>query len=99
LEATFDDELEKNRLCTPIPMPDRDIDWLEILSINLANQYLWSRNAELRTWLANSRLDTNQGRSHALSAEETSIAQRFKESATPASAKLRQLLASAAEQN
>jgi hypothetical protein len=92
IEATVEDEAEKNRLCAPIRMPDRDTDWLEIFAANLMNQYLWTRNVDVRDWIANSRLDANQGRAHSLSAAEIELVRRFKESAAPAQAKLQTLL-------
>jgi hypothetical protein len=93
VELTYDGELEKNRICRPIPLPTRDIDWLKMFRANLDNQFEWSRNTELRKWIANSRLDPNYGRSGTLSAEESELVRRYKDGAGPATAKLTGLLA------
>ena len=57
VEATVPDEAEKNRICTPIPHPDTDIDFLRTTLANTTNDAQWMMNEELATWLANSRLD------------------------------------------
>ena len=57
VEATFHDDAEKNSLCTPVPLPDLDIDWLRMLAIDMANRRKWSQHEHLMAWLARSRLD------------------------------------------
>lgn len=57
VEATMDDEEEKNRICRPIPAPDTPKDWVRMMAIELANQYVWSRTPLIREWQFNSRLD------------------------------------------
>ena len=57
VEATVDDEAEKNRICTPVPHPDTDIDFLRTTLVNTTNQVQWMMNEELAAWLGNSRLD------------------------------------------
>ena len=57
VEATVDDEAEKNRICTPVPHPDTDIDFLRTTLVNTTNQAQWMMNEELAAWLGNSRLD------------------------------------------
>ena len=57
VEATIDDEAEKNRICTPVPHPDTDVDFLRTTLANTTNQAQWMMNEELATWLHNSRLD------------------------------------------
>ena len=57
VEATVDDEAEKNRICTPVPHPDTDIDFLRTTLANTTNQVQWMMNEELAAWLGNSRLD------------------------------------------
>ncbi len=57
VEATVDDEAEKNRICTPVPHPDTDIDFLRTTLVNTTNQVHWMMNEELAAWLGNSRLD------------------------------------------
>jgi hypothetical protein len=57
VEATFANEAEKNRICTPIPPPDQPKDWVRMMAIELSNQLTWSRTAEIRDWQFRSRLD------------------------------------------
>ncbi len=57
VEIHFDDEAEKNKICTVVPLPDVPSDWLRMLSINMGNQYRWGKHKGLRTWMERSRLD------------------------------------------
>ena len=57
VEAAYDDEDEKNRLCGVVPLPNDDTDYIKFTAINLMNQYNWSQDKDLRKWLAGNRLD------------------------------------------
>lgn len=57
VEATIEDEAEKNRICTPVPHPDTDIDYLRTTLADSNNLMQWMMNEELAQWLRNSRLD------------------------------------------
>ena len=57
VEATRDDEAEKNRICTPVPHPDTHVDFLRTTLANTTNQAQWMMDEELAGWLRNSRLD------------------------------------------
>jgi hypothetical protein len=94
IELGHTSEAEKNRLCNPIPLPELDIDWLTMFVANLENQRQWTNNADLRGWIAKSRLDINFGQSREPTGEERELVQRFKDNAAPAVAKLRLLLGS-----
>jgi hypothetical protein len=94
VEATVDDDKEKNMLCAPVPPPKQSIDWLRMYLVSLQNQYRWSRNADLRAWLANSRLDVNRRGSAALSPCEEAILKRIRDSVAAATANLEALLQS-----
>lgn len=48
---------EKNELCRPLPLPDTPHDYFSIALSNMMNQYVWSRQAEIRDWMMGSRLD------------------------------------------
>lgn len=48
---------EKNSLCQPLPIPDTVESYIPLTLANMMNQYLWSRNRDLKEWIANSRLD------------------------------------------
>lgn len=56
IEATYPEE-EKNKLCNVVPLPNTDMDWLRLTAAFMMNQYIWSKNEEIRTWLYNNRLD------------------------------------------
>jgi len=92
IELSYASEAEKNRLCKPIPLPMRDVDWLKTFVANLENQQVWSRMPELRSWIANSRLDPNYGRNPTPTAAESALVKRFKDGAGPAAKKLTELL-------
>lgn len=57
VEAAYDSDEEKNRICTVIPLPDSDLDWMGATIANMTNQYNWSRDKDLRAWITGCRLD------------------------------------------
>ncbi|MEO0468347.1 MAG: NAD(P)/FAD-dependent oxidoreductase [Bacteroidota bacterium] len=57
IEATFEDEKQKNELCKVVPLPNHDTDWIRALAVFMTNQYNWGQNKNLRQWLRNNRLD------------------------------------------
>jgi len=96
LEVHLDDEVEKNQLCHPIPMPGEPIHWLTMMAVNMANQQKWSKNKDIRNWVAQSRLDGFSALARAVKPddlEKVSILQRYAASAGSAAANLQKLLA------
>lgn len=61
VEASNRTDAEKNKLCEPVRVPDAPIDWLIVLLEGLRNQARWSKDDELKEWMANSRLDPFSG--------------------------------------
>ena len=57
IEAAYQDEAERNELCTAIPHPDSDIDWLHLTLANAINTARWNSDSDLGAWLRGSRLD------------------------------------------
>jgi hypothetical protein len=57
VELSFDDEGEKNTICSVVPHPDNDIDFLRTTLSNTINGAVWSQYPELQQWLAEARLD------------------------------------------
>ncbi len=57
VETTGYDAAVKNELCTPVPHPDSDLDWLRPSIADNRNQLRWLEDPELAAWLAASRLD------------------------------------------
>ena len=89
-------EAEMNELCSVIPMPDQPFHWLTMLAVGMANQRRWSKIPELRSWIAQSRLDAFSAMASRVTPEETdklALLQRFSKSAGPAAEKLPQLVA------
>jgi len=92
IELNYENDARKNELTRPIPLPNRDSDWLKMFLINLGNQQQWLLLPEIRNWIAKSRLDLNHGRTTLLTPEEEALVHRFREGAGRAGAKLEQLL-------
>jgi hypothetical protein len=95
VEANYDDEAEKNQFCGVIPMASEPVHWLTMLEVNLANQYKWSKNKDLRTWVAQSRLDGFTALAQSVRPAETdklALLQRYAASVGPAAANLQKLL-------
>ena len=57
IEASYDDEAVKNKLCRVVPLPNHDTDWLVGLVAQMQNQMRWSKEPGIRDWLINNRLD------------------------------------------
>jgi hypothetical protein len=99
VEASIEDEAEKNQICTPIPMSDRPIHWLTMFAVNLSNYYRWSKNDKLRDWIEKSRLDAFSALAGKVAPAETAkieLLQRYTRGAKLAVAKLPMLLSQTA---
>lgn len=57
VEAHYDNDETRNRLCTPVPLPDDQVGWLKSTLGNMMNQGIWSGEPKLNEWIANNRLD------------------------------------------
>jgi hypothetical protein len=44
-------------MCTPVPGPELPIDFLRMWLVTLTNTAQWQENSDLRTWLAQCRLN------------------------------------------
>lgn len=96
VEATFEDEAEKNRTCRPIVPPNVPADWLRMMAVELANRQRWAQDPEVGKWLVQSRLDPFTARMRSLTpadGEAMAHIQRYMKYGGPATAKLQQLLA------
>ena len=96
IEATRETEAEKNQLCGVVPLPNHDTDWLRMMIPFMTNQYQWSRDTELREWLANNRLDGFSRLVRNIAEDDKdkrAIMTRIKESSMPAMANLQKLVA------
>jgi hypothetical protein len=96
VEATFDDEAQKNALCSPIVPPRFAIDWLRMLAVSMKNRQLWSRHPDLEAWLGSSRLNSlfhAMGRIKPEDTDKIALMQRYRQAIKPAMARLPHLVA------
>lgn len=97
VEATRDDEQEKNRLCRPVRMPDAATDWLVMTLRSMKADYLHNRDADMVQWLDGCRLNITAGlRGVAQDPEIRASVKRFTTHAAPAVKNLAALLSHAA---
>ncbi|MGE0600123.1 MAG: NAD(P)-binding protein [Dehalococcoidia bacterium] len=95
VEAAFDDEAEKNRICAPQAIPDTPADFLEVLQIDLANRQCWGRYPELGDWMVESRLEGSRRLLRAIPEEcpeALPYLQRYQATIGEAQANIRRLL-------
>lgn len=57
VEAHYDSDRERNRLCTPVPFPHTLETYPRSMMVNLWNQAQWAQDKVLRQWIRESRLD------------------------------------------
>ncbi len=96
VEAAYDTDEERNRLCPPIPLPDRTADWMKATLANMMNQFTWSQDPDLRDWITACRLDgfsaTIQAANPADPAQGA-VLKRLQDNAFPAVENLQTLIA------
>ena len=57
VEAHYDDDETRNRLCAPVPFPHQFKDYPRTNVVNMMNQFQWMQDKPLSRWIRNSRLD------------------------------------------
>ncbi len=57
VEAHYEDDAIKNRLCTPVPFPANAGGYVRATLASMENQMRWSQDKPLRAWIRESRLD------------------------------------------
>jgi hypothetical protein len=57
VEAHYDSDAEKNRLCGSVPFPHTLADYPKSLMVGMWNQAQWGQDKSLRQWVRESRLD------------------------------------------
>jgi hypothetical protein len=57
VEAHYDGDKAKNRLCGTVPFPHTLADYPRALMASMWNQAQWSQDQDLRRWIRDSRLD------------------------------------------
>ena len=96
VEANYEDDETRNRLCPPVALPDDERGWLISTLGNMLNQATWSGEPELREWITNCRLDGFAAviRDADLSdPANTAILEKMSSNALPAVTNLQKLLA------
>ncbi len=61
VEATRDDDREKNRLCPPVGAPSRAVDWIEFMTSSYRNFAIRAAQPDIAEWMKGSRLNVTQG--------------------------------------
>lgn len=87
IELSEHEQARKNQLCTPVPHPDSDTDYMRNILADLINGVVWQEDQELLTWMKAARLD---GFSSATTSPEADAAfmQRLQEHGMVAAEKL-----------
>ncbi len=96
VEARYDGDEIKNKLCTTVPFPDRPEDYPRSVLANMRNEVAWGRDPALRGWIRSSRLDGFGKIVDAVPPEDQDKMQvlgRIRNAAMPAAANLRRLAA------
>jgi putative NAD(P)-binding protein len=57
IEANVENDAIKQQMTQSVPMTDTAADWVRAQIPNMANQYAWSRDEALYSWIAECRLD------------------------------------------
>ncbi len=57
VETAYEEEIEKNKICMVVPLPNHDTDWLKMFAGSMKNQHTWKKDPELTKWLYHNRLD------------------------------------------
>lgn len=60
LEAHHEDDAYKNKLCTPVPIPHRPVDWLSMHISSGTNAFHWLSDAPLTEWISKTRLNASR---------------------------------------
>lgn len=57
VEAHYEDEHDKARLCSAVPFPCALKDYPRSMMVSMTNQFQWAQDKTLRQWIRDSRLD------------------------------------------
>jgi hypothetical protein len=99
VEATYENDADKNERCVVVPHPNCATDWLRNLIADMANAARWRQEPALRAWLVAARLDGFSRSRHEIGEqpEHLDILRRIGASTAPAMVNLRRLLAEVEE--
>jgi NAD(P)-binding Rossmann-like domain len=97
VEAHCENDVRKNRLCSPVPFPMTMADYPHTIMANMLNRMQWGQDKDLREWIRASRLD---GFGQLMSSadrrdtEKQAIIARFKDQSAAAMTNLPRLMSS-----
>jgi len=92
VEASRDDDADKNRLCPPNPYPSTIEDWPPMMSRTWTTEMRWLSEPDVSAWVAASRLNLLRALpDHAAEPSAQSAVQRFLSHVTSATERLAQL--------
>jgi hypothetical protein len=97
VEAHYDDDADKNRLCGSVPFPKTTADYPRAIMGNLLNRMQWAQEKGLREWIRASRLDgfgKLMSSADRQDTEKQKIIARFREQSVAALANLPRLMSS-----
>ena len=97
VEAHYEGDLQKNRLCATVPFPHTMDDYPRSMLVNMWNQFQWGQDKVLRAWIRDSRLDGFGKLMSGIDPQDTEkqeIVARLREQAAAAMANLPRLIAS-----
>jgi hypothetical protein len=95
VEARYDTDKERNRLCSPVPFPHTMDTYARAMAVNMWNQFQWGQDKVLRQWIRASRLDGFGKLMVGIDPQDTgkqAILARLKEQAMAASANVQKLM-------
>jgi hypothetical protein len=96
VEATRDEEADKNRICPANPYPSAAKDWIPVTRTAQQAEIVWATDPELSSWMQSSRLNaTSSVRDHQDDPQLKSALNRIYANIGPAIARLQQLMAEA----
>jgi NAD(P)-binding Rossmann-like domain len=61
IEASREDDADKNWLCPPNPYPSAAVDWIATNRIAMQASNRWATEEDLQAWLSNARLNAARG--------------------------------------
>ena len=96
VEANYQTEEEKNRLCAVVPLPNNAEDFVPMTLAAMMNQFNWSQDKPLRQWIRANRLDGFTKLTQNVSPDDTekmAILMRMRDNAPKAVANLMKLAA------
>ncbi len=95
IEAAYESEAEKNKLCAVVPLPNSTQDYLHMTAAMMMNQFHWGQDKSIRAWLLSNRLDGFSDMIARLDKNDKkrmAVMGRLRDNAFPAMAKLQQFI-------